>query len=65
MACRSSVEAAGALMAGVTYDMGALVGDLGYRFIYMNKITNGAPTPFYVNNAMIHELRGTLRYRFN
>lgn len=61
----SSVEAVGALMAGVTYDMGDFVGDLGYRFLYMSKITNSAPAPYYVNNAMAHELRGTLRYRFN
>ncbi len=61
----SSVEAAGALMAGLTYDMGAVVADLGYRYIYMSKITNSAPTPFYVNNTSIHELRGSVRYRFN
>jgi hypothetical protein len=64
--------AVGALMTGVTYDMGDWVADAGYRLIYMPTITNGqaaivppALSPFYVNNATIHELRGTLRYRFN
>lgn len=62
--------AAGALMTGVTYDMGAFVADLGYRMIYMPQITNGdaavmPSSPFYVNQNLIHEVRGTLRYRFN
>ncbi len=63
---------AAAAMAGVTYDMGNIVADLGYRLIYMPQITNGdealpLPTlsPFYINDAMIHEARGTIRYRFN
>ena len=60
-----SVEAAGALMAGVTYDMGSIVGDLGYRALYMNKVTNQETTPYYVNDVWTHEIRGTLRYRFN
>lgn len=60
-----SVEAAAAAMAGVTYDMGSVVADLGYRLIYMNKITNATFDPFYINHAMTHELRGTIRYRFN
>ncbi len=60
----NSVEAAGALMAGVTYDMGSVVADLGYRMIYMNKITNQSASPYYVNNNFIHEVRGTVRYRF-
>jgi opacity protein-like surface antigen len=64
--------AVGALMAGVSYDMGDWVADVGYRGLFMPTITNGqagivppALSPFYVNNAMIHEVRGTLRYRFN
>jgi hypothetical protein len=59
---------AAALMAGVTYDMGAIVADLGYRGIYMPQITNAqiAPnTSFYANHALTHELRATMRYRFN
>lgn len=63
--------AAGALMAGVTYDMGTIVADLGYRLIYMPQITNGQAamlpvgSPYYINDNMIHEVRGTVRYRFN
>ena len=63
--------AAGALMAGVTYDMGTMVADLGYRLVYMPQITNGSAamlpvgSPYYINENMIHEVRGTLRYRFN
>jgi hypothetical protein len=59
--------AAGALMTGLTYDMGNMVADLGYRMIYMPQITNGdaAVNPYYVNQAIIHEVRGSLRYRFN
>ena len=44
--------------------------DLGYRGIYMPQITNGdaatgSASPYYINNNFIHEVRGTLRYRFN
>ena len=63
----TSVEAAGALMAGVTYDMGTAVADLGWRGIYMNKVMNqpAAPaTPYIINNNFINELRATVRYRF-
>jgi len=59
---------AAAVMAGVTYDMGALVADLGYRGIYMPQVSNaqvGPGTSFYLNDAITHELRTTLRYRFN
>jgi hypothetical protein len=62
---------AAALMTGVTYDMGSVVADLGYRMIYMPQFTNGqaaqglAQGPYYINNNFIHEVRGTLRYRFN
>lgn len=57
---------AGAAMAGVTYDAGNWVADLGYRLIYMPTITNDAiGTPsYYLNGNTIHEIRGTLRYRF-
>ena len=60
-----SVEAAAALMAGVTYDMGSVVSDFGYRMIYMNKVTDGAIAPTKINDPFIHEVRGTVRYRFN
>jgi hypothetical protein len=61
----------GALMTGVTYDMGTLVADLGYRMLYVPQLTNGDAAmgvtqgPYYVDNNFIHEVRGTLRYRFN
>jgi len=62
---------AAALMAGVTYDMGAVVADLGYRMVYIPQLSNGdvgltvAQGPYYIDNNFIHEVRGTLRYRFN
>ncbi|QDZ11380.1 outer membrane protein [Devosia ginsengisoli] len=64
----SSWAPAAAVMAGVTYDMGALVADIGYRGIYMPQVSNaqvGPNTSFYLNSPMTHELRTTLRYRFN
>lgn len=65
----SNVSPAAAIMAGVGYDMGSWVADVGYRGIYIAQISN-APTAdpdlFYnVNDNFIHELRGTIRYRFN
>jgi len=62
---------AAALMTGVTYDMGAAVADLGYRMVYMPQISNGSNGlasghgPYFLNDNLIHEVRGTLRYRFN
>jgi hypothetical protein len=67
----SNWAAAGALMTGFTYDTGTIVADLGYRLVYMPQITNGSAamlpvgSPYYINENMIHEVRGTLRYRFN
>lgn len=63
-----SVEAAAAVMAGVTYDMGSVVADLGYRGIYMNKVMSqpeNAADAYLINDNFISEVRGTLRYRFN
>lgn len=63
----TSLEAAGAVMAGVSYDMGSMVADLGYRGIYMNKVMDqpaGGPT-YLINHNFIHEVRGSLRYRFH
>lgn len=57
-----------AAMAGVTYDAGSWVGDLGYRIVYMPQISNNVAGPgssFYLNDNTIHEVRGTVRYRFN
>jgi hypothetical protein len=65
-----NISAAAAVMAGVGYDMGTWVADLGYRGLYIHQVNN-APTDsstdsyFEVNNNLIHELRGTVRYRFN
>jgi hypothetical protein len=64
---------AAAAMAGVTYDMGSLVADLGYRAVFMPQVSNGqaaiqsnpAYTPSYVNNLVTQEVRATLRYRLN
>lgn len=65
-----NVSAAGALMTGVGYDMGTWVADLGYRALYINQINNAPTDPttdsyYEINNNWIHELRGTVRYRFN
>jgi hypothetical protein len=57
---------AAAAMAGVTYDMGSWVADVGYRLIYMPTITNDAKAmpSYYLNGNTISEIRGTIRYRF-
>jgi len=57
---------AAAAMAGVTYDMGNWVADLGYRMIYMPKISNYAATPqtpWYLNDNTVSEIRASVRYR--
>ena len=53
-------------MAGVQYDMGTVVADVGYRLMYLPQISNNNPGggSFYLNDNTIHEVRGTLRYRF-
>ena len=62
----TGVTGAAAVMAGVSYDMGSAVADIGYRGLYMPMITNSNITdPIYIHDAFIHELRGTVRYRFN
>ena len=64
-----NVTPAAALMAGIGYDMGSWVMDVGYRGVYLHQINN-APTsdPDYyyeIDNNFIHELRSTVRYRLN
>jgi opacity protein-like surface antigen len=61
----SSLAAAG--MIGVGYDFGAVVADVGYRGVYIAELSNGAAAPDTVwsNDNWLHEVRGTLRYRFN
>lgn len=65
-----NVSAAAAVMVGVGYDMGSWVADVGYRGLYINQINNAPTDPtqegyFEIDNNWIHELRGTVRYRFN
>lgn len=60
------VTGAAAIMAGLTYDMGSAVADIGYRGLYLPTLHNSnAQDPILINDAFIHELRGTVRYRFN
>lgn len=61
----TSLAAAG--MVGVGYDFGAVVADIGYRGVYIAQVSNGAASPdtVWADNNWLHEVRGTLRYRFN
>lgn len=60
----TSFAAAG--MVGVGYDFGQVVADVGYRALYINQIANTSTAlPYSISNAWAHELRGTVRYRFN
>lgn len=60
----TSFAAAG--MVGVGYDFGQVVADLGYRGLYINQIANTSSTyPYRIDHAWVHEVRGTVRYRFN
>ncbi|KKB07465.1 outer membrane protein [Devosia chinhatensis] len=60
----TSLAAAG--MVGLGYDFGQIVADVGYRGLYINRIENTtAAYPYSVDNNWVHEVRGTVRYRFN
>lgn len=60
----TSLAAAG--MVGVGYDFGQIVADVGYRALYIANIENStAVAPYSLPNTWAHEVRGTLRYRFN
>lgn len=63
----TGVTGALAGMVGVSYDMGSAVADLGYRALYLPTINNQDVTnnPIVIRDTIIHELRGTVRYRFN
>ena len=65
----TNVSAAAAVMAGVGYDMGSWVADIGYRGLYINQINNSPTTDdnqyYEIDNNFIHEVRGTVRYRFD
>ncbi|MBJ3786843.1 outer membrane protein [Devosia sediminis] len=61
-----NLSPAAALMVGFGVDYGDLVADIGYRGIYVNSIRNEvAASTYEVNNSLAHEIRGTVRYRFN
>lgn len=65
-----NVSAAAAIMAGVGYDMGKWVADVGYRGLYINQVNNsptdeGTTSYYESNDNWIHEVRGTVRYRFD
>eukprot|EP00873_Tetraselmis_striata_P031280 jgi/Tetstr1/451544/TSEL_038580.t1 len=61
----SNTSFAAAGMAGIGYDFGSVVADLGYRALYIASIENNNETPRYVlDDTLVHELRATLRYRF-
>ena len=54
-------------MAGVGYDFGSVVADVGYRGVYIAEANNRAAVPQNIaaENNWLHEVRGTVRYRFN
>ncbi|MGB3336552.1 MAG: hypothetical protein WBA73_05170 [Devosia sp.] len=59
----TSFAAAG--MVGVGYDFGQVVADVGYRGLYINSLVNTAATaPYWIDHNWVHEVRGTVRYRF-
>jgi hypothetical protein len=53
-------------MAGVQYDMGNVVADVGYRLMYLPELSNNlhGAASWYLNDNTVHEVRGTVRYRF-
>ena len=65
----NNVSPAAAIMAGVGYDMDTWVVDAGYRGIWISQVNNSPtsdPDMYYtIDNNLIHEVRGTVRYRFN
>ncbi|HUV32270.1 MAG TPA: hypothetical protein VMW31_01760 [Devosiaceae bacterium] len=54
---------AAAAMAGVGYDMGSDVLDVGYRFVYLNELATGDAIPAVVNGYYSHEIRVSWRHR--
>jgi hypothetical protein len=60
----TSLAAAG--MVGLGYDYGAFTTDIGYRALYINRVANNtAANRFSIDDNWVHEVRGTVRYRFN
>jgi len=63
-----NVTGAAALMAGLGYDMGDWVADVGYRALYLHQVNNAPTDPatdsyYEIDNNWVHELRSTVRYR--
>lgn len=56
---------AAAGMVGVGYDMGALVADVGYRALWMKGFSTAGGTDLWAQDAIAHEIRASLRYRFH
>ena len=62
----SNTSLAAAGMVGVGYDFGQVVADVGYRGLYIHGIANTSTNfPYSIKNNWVHEVRGTVRYRFN
>jgi opacity protein-like surface antigen len=62
-AAATSWAAAG--MVGVGYDMGNMVADVGYRALWMKGFSTAGGTDFWAQDAIAHEIRASLRYRFH
>jgi hypothetical protein len=65
-----NVSAAAAVMAGVGYDMGNWVADVGYRGVYINQVNNSPTDPksdnyYEIDDNWINEVRSSIRYRFD
>ena len=61
-----NISFAAAGMIGAGYDFGQIVADVGYRGLYIHDINNdAAPNAYNIPNNFVHEVRGTVRYRFN
>lgn len=56
---------AGAGMVGVAYDMGSMVADVGYRALWMKGFSTDGGTDLWAQDAIAHEIRASLRYRFH
>ncbi|WP_137153061.1 hypothetical protein [Devosia sp. FKR38] len=63
----SNTAFAAAGMVGAGYDFGSVVADLGYRGVYISQLSNSAAAADLVtsDHNWLHEVRGTVRYRFN
>lgn len=55
---------AAAGMVGVGYDMGNMVADIGYRALWLKGFSTSGGTDFWAQDAIAHEIRASLRYRF-